>query len=140
MDQRLPRLAGPSLAERLRVMPAAVVTGARQTGKSTLARDKTLGDRRYVSLDDLDVIDAARRDPDALVGGDQPLTIDEVQRHPELLHAGETGDRPAATTGPVPPDGIGKPAAHETGFRVVGRTRELPESVADDAPRAAGTR
>ena len=83
---RLPRLAGPNLAERLRVMPAAVVTGARQTGKSTLARDKTLGDRRYVSLDDLDVIDAARRDPDALVGGDQPLTIDEVQRHPELLH------------------------------------------------------
>ena len=85
--QHLPRLAGPSLAERLRVMPAAVVTGARQTGKSTLARDKTLGDRRYVSLDDLDVIDAARRDPDALVGGDQPLTIDEVQRHPDLLHA-----------------------------------------------------
>ena len=56
---RLPRLAGPSLAERLRVMPAAVVTGARQTGKSTLAGDKTLGDRRYVSLDDLDAIDAA---------------------------------------------------------------------------------
>ena len=68
-------------------MPATVVTGARQTGKSTLARDKTLGDRRYASLDDLDVVDAARRDPDALVGGDQPLTIDEVQRHPELLHA-----------------------------------------------------
>ena len=67
-------------------MPAAVVTGARQTGKSTLARDRTLGDRRYVSLDDLDVVDAARRDPDALVGGDQPLTIDEVQRHPDLLH------------------------------------------------------
>ena len=68
-------------------MPAAVVTGARQTGKSTLAGDRTLGDRRYVSLDDLDAIDAARRDPDALVGGDQPLTIDEVQRHPDLLHA-----------------------------------------------------
>ena len=41
----LPRLAGPSLAARLRAMPAAVVTGARQTGKSTLAGDKTLGDR-----------------------------------------------------------------------------------------------
>ena len=68
-------------------MPAVVVTGARQTGKSTLAGDKALGDRRYVSLDDLDVVDAARRDPDALVGGDQPLTIDEVQRHPDLLHA-----------------------------------------------------
>ena len=68
-------------------MPAAVVTGARQTGKSTLAQDETLGDRRYLSLDDLDVFDAARLDPDALVGGGQPLTIDEVQRHPDLLHA-----------------------------------------------------
>ena len=34
----LPRLVAPSLEERLRIMPAVVVTGARQTGKSTLAR------------------------------------------------------------------------------------------------------
>jgi len=33
----LPRLVGAALSERLRVMPAVVVTGARQTGKSTLA-------------------------------------------------------------------------------------------------------
>jgi hypothetical protein len=32
----LPRLVGIALAERLQVMPAFVVTGARQTGKSTL--------------------------------------------------------------------------------------------------------
>ena len=37
MDATLPRLVGPSLQDRLRVMPAVVVTGARQTGKSTLA-------------------------------------------------------------------------------------------------------
>ena len=35
----LPRFVARSLAERLRVMPAVVVTGARQTGKSTLALD-----------------------------------------------------------------------------------------------------
>jgi hypothetical protein len=28
----------------------------------------TPGGRRYLSLDDLDVVDTARRDPDALVG------------------------------------------------------------------------
>ena len=72
---------------RLRVMPAVVVTGARQTGKSTLAHELTPGKRRFFSLDDLDVIDAARRDPEALVGGTQPVTLDEVQREPELLRA-----------------------------------------------------
>lgn len=68
-------------------MPAVVVTGARQTGKSTLARDLTPGNRRYFSLDDLDVVDAARRDPDSLVGGTEPVTLDEVQREPDLLRA-----------------------------------------------------
>jgi predicted AAA+ superfamily ATPase len=38
-------------------------------------------------LDDLDVLDAARRDPDALVGGSEPVTLDEVQREPRLLRA-----------------------------------------------------
>ena len=83
----LPRLVAQSLAERLRVMPAVVVTGARQTGKSTLAQELAPGKRRYFSLDDLDVVDAARRDPELLVGGDQPVTLDEVQREPDLLRA-----------------------------------------------------
>ncbi len=85
--ETLPRLVAQSLAERLRVMPAVVVTGARQTGKSTLARALAPGERRYFSLDDLDVVDAARRDPELLVGGDQPVTLDEVQREPDLLRA-----------------------------------------------------
>lgn len=81
----LPRAVEPALAERLRVMPAVVVTGARQTGKSTLAAERVPGSRRYASLDDLDVLDAARRDPEALVGGTKPVTLDEVQREPALL-------------------------------------------------------
>ena len=83
----LPRLVGTALAERLRVMPAVVVTGARQTGKSTLAERLVPGRRRYRSLDDLDALDAARRDPDVLVGGRDPVTLDEVQREPDLLRA-----------------------------------------------------
>src|SRR5215211_5736426 len=86
-DRTIPRLVGQALADRLRVMPAVVVTGARQTGKSTLVRELTPGTRRFHTLDDLDVIDAARRDPDALVGGAQPVTLDEVQRAPEILLA-----------------------------------------------------
>jgi predicted AAA+ superfamily ATPase len=83
----LPRLVSPALADRLRAMPALVVTGARQTGKSTLVQQLTPGPRRYHSLDDLDVLDAARRDPEALVSGSDPITLDEVQRAPALLHA-----------------------------------------------------
>ena len=83
----LPRLVGTALADRLRVMPAVVVTGARQTGKSTLVETLVPGKRRYRSLDDLDVLDAARRDPEVLVGGPGPVTLDEVQRAPSLLVA-----------------------------------------------------
>jgi predicted AAA+ superfamily ATPase len=83
----LPRLVSTALSERMRVMPAVVVTGARQTGKSTLAEQLVPGTRRYATLDDLDVLDAARRDPEVLVGGLGPVTLDEVQREPALLRA-----------------------------------------------------
>lgn len=83
----LPRFVGGSLGDRLRVMPAVVVTGARQTGKSTLVQELVPGGRSYFSLDDLDVVDAARRDPEVLLGGTQPVTLDEVQREPDLLRA-----------------------------------------------------
>jgi hypothetical protein len=83
----LPRLVAPALASRLRAMPALVVTGPRQAGKSTLVQRLAPGRRRYQSLDDLDVLDAARRDPESLVGGSEAVTLDEVQRAPELLRA-----------------------------------------------------
>ena len=42
----LPRLVGTALADRLRVMPAVVVTGARQTGKRSLVEMLVQGERR----------------------------------------------------------------------------------------------
>src|SRR5919198_3160194 len=83
----LPRLVARSLHNRLRVMPAVVVTGARQTGKSPMVQELVPVGRRFLSLDDLDVVDVARRDPEALVGGPQAVTLDEVQREPDLLRA-----------------------------------------------------
>lgn len=56
-------------------MPAVVVTGARQSGKSTLAEHLVPGKRRYVTLDELDVLDAARRDPESLAGRAGYLTL-----------------------------------------------------------------
>ncbi|MYD85061.1 MAG: hypothetical protein F4Y14_02100 [Acidobacteria bacterium] len=46
---------------RLAAMPAVVVTGARQTGKSTLARDLIPVRRRFLSLDDLEWGQGSRR-------------------------------------------------------------------------------
>ena len=86
-EKTLPRPAARALRERLRVMPAVVVSGARQAGKSTLVREPVAGKRHYATLDDLDVCDLARRDPMALVGGEPRLTIDEVQREPQLLRS-----------------------------------------------------
>ena len=83
----LPRLVDSALADRLRVMPAVVVTGARQTGKTVLVQDLTPGGRRYFTLDDLETLDAARREPDILTDVSGAVTLDEVQREPELLKA-----------------------------------------------------
>ena len=88
MDATLPRLVGPSLQDRLRVMPAVVVTGAPSDGEEHPSPGTLMpGGRRFLPLDDLDVVDAARRDPEVLLGGSQQVTLDEVQREPDLLHA-----------------------------------------------------
>jgi len=88
MDQLLPRALGPTLASALRASPVVVLGGARQTGKSTLARLGAVGQgRRYLSLDEVDVLERAVRAPDALLRDAGRLTLDEVQRAPELLLA-----------------------------------------------------
>ena len=75
-------LAAP-LQDALRALPVVVLTGARQTGKTTLAQSLP-GTRAYLSLDDLGVLGQARSDADSLLAM-RPLTLDEVQRAPEVL-------------------------------------------------------
>ena len=87
MNDYLPRTVERRLSDNLRVMPAVVVTGARQTGKSTLAQRLAPGPRRFVTLDEFDVLDAAQRDPDSLFRPDEAITLDEIQRAPDLLRA-----------------------------------------------------
>ena len=83
----LPRWVSASLAARLKVMPAVILTGARQTGKRTLAEHLVDTHRRFASLDDLDILNLARRAPQALLGGERPMTLAEVQREPDVLRA-----------------------------------------------------
>jgi hypothetical protein len=84
----LPRAAAAVLQAALDVFPVAVVIGARQTGKSTLVRHlPELASRPYLTLDQPEVLDQARRDPASLLARGRQLTIDEVQRVPDLLLA-----------------------------------------------------
>jgi len=81
-----PRALSTRLAEALADMPVVVMTGMRQTGKSTLLQqDAMLAGRAYLSLDDFAQLEAARRDPEAFLDREGPLTVDEAQRCPELL-------------------------------------------------------
>ena len=86
-DSILNRLLAESVERAARAMPVVVVTGARQTGKSTLVRELLAGSRSYFSLDDLDVRAQAERSPDDLVGRAERVVLDEVQRVPDLLLA-----------------------------------------------------
>lgn len=88
MDDYLPRAAEGILGRALEVSPVVVVTGARQTGKSTLVqRHEALAGRLYLTLDDPDVRAQAREDPDGLLHRADGLVLDEVQREPALLLA-----------------------------------------------------
>jgi uncharacterized protein len=85
-EKYLPRMIEPLLSKAAKTSPVLVVTGARQTGKSTLVRHLT-PKASYLTLDDVELLERARREPDALLRGMGPVILDEVQRSPELLLA-----------------------------------------------------
>ena len=84
-----PRLIEPKLKAALADTPIVLLNGARQTGKTTLAR--RLAEARggqYVTLDEATSLAAARTDPTAFLAGLADFAvIDEVQRAPGLFPA-----------------------------------------------------
>lgn len=66
--------------------PVLLITGPRQVGKTTLLEMCSEDQRRYVSLDDLDVRNLAKNDPALFIQTYRPpLIIDEIQYAPELF-------------------------------------------------------
>ncbi len=77
-----------AITHALGEMPVIVITGMRQSGKSTFLQNQPeLKNRRYVSFDDFAQLASAKNDPDGFVDTDEPLTIDEAQKCPEILTA-----------------------------------------------------
>ena len=84
----VPRLLTPIIEEALGQFPVVVLTGARQTGKSTLVQHlPSARGRAYRTLDDLDLVARAERSLEAVLEESDRLTLDEVQRAPQLLLA-----------------------------------------------------
>jgi uncharacterized protein len=65
-----------------------MVTGARQSGKSTLVQSNELEGRQYLTFDDVGVLAAAKADPIGFLSGLGPkVTLDEIQRVPALFQS-----------------------------------------------------
>lgn len=84
----LRRFVDSELKESLEESPIVLIEGARQVGKSTLARE--IAEHRsahYVTLDDGPTFDLARFDPMSFLeqAPDKMLVVDEAQRLPDLF-------------------------------------------------------
>lgn len=75
----------PVLRQRAESMPVVTVTGPRQSGKTTLCR-AVFASKPYVSLEPLDIREAARVDPRGFLREyREGAILDEIQNTPELL-------------------------------------------------------
>lgn len=88
MKTYIPRKLESELSDRLKNTPAVAILGARQTGKSTLAKQFLLGRKDSIFLDlerpkDLNKL----QDPEAFFGinKNKLICLDEIQRVPELF-------------------------------------------------------
>ena len=74
-----------TVLQRAATRPAVVLTGARQTGKTSLMK-RLFPDHNYVSLDLPSEAEQAERDPDSFLNRHEPpLIVDEVQYAPRLF-------------------------------------------------------
>ena len=81
------RRAATHITAALADTPVVLINGPRQCGKTTLVRTLMPVDRPYLTLDDDTTLAAIRADPTGFVRDLDVVTIDEVQRVPDLLRA-----------------------------------------------------
>lgn len=80
----------PLLLAGLADSPVVLLVGARQTGKSTLIQSPAFQKvkRRFITFDDANNLAAAKADPAGFLNANsEALTLDEIQRVPELFLA-----------------------------------------------------
>ena len=82
-----PRLLRKTLTRALRQFPAVLITGPRQSGKTTFLREEFGRGARYATFDDPLEREFARSDPEGFLDnfGAATAILDEVQYVPELF-------------------------------------------------------
>jgi uncharacterized protein len=88
MTDYFERDLAPAVLSALRNMPVVVITGLRQTGKTTFLQHQfPPQSRRFITFDDFAQLAAAKSDPDRFVDSGEALTIDEAHKCPEIFTA-----------------------------------------------------
>lgn len=81
----IPRILSDAIIKEAPFYPVIVITGPRQTGKTTLCKH-LYPDYSYYNLEEIALRDMIAEDPKRfMLESDNPMIIDEVQRFPELL-------------------------------------------------------
>ncbi len=82
-----PRFIASRIRTSLSDTRVVLLSGPRQSGKTTLAREFAGDGWPFLTLDDATTLAAAQRDPTGFIRGLDRAVIDEVQRAPEVLLA-----------------------------------------------------
>src|SRR3989339_1077771 len=79
------RLIQKQFLKAIKTFPVVILTGARQTGKSTLCKTLLKKTHAYVSLEDPDIRRQALDDPRTFLKNfPSPIILDEIQHAPDL--------------------------------------------------------
>lgn len=86
MINNFPRQLKTRMEIAMQDTPAVLINGPRQSGKTTMVKEysPTLP---YYTLDDINILSAAKQDPVGFINRIDKAIIDEIQRAPELLSA-----------------------------------------------------
>ena len=76
-----------TVRKAVKTFPAVIITGPRQSGKTTFLKHEFKETHRFISLEDPDIRVRAKEDPKGFLDiYKPPLIIDEIQYVPELLN------------------------------------------------------
>jgi len=83
----IPRSLEHTIRVAMKTFPAVLITGPRQSGKTTLLRERFSRSHRFISLENPDIRARVLDDPVGFLKENRPpLILDEIQYAPELLH------------------------------------------------------